>query len=74
MSEAARQPGRLQPAPAWSVVTDAPLAGLAFAREAGIVLAWDVGDQLYLIDAKGYRQTTLRAEGRIVAATVSDDG
>jgi hypothetical protein len=38
-----RQQSRLDPAPAWTVLTDAPLKGLALAREAGLILAWDEG-------------------------------
>src|SRR5947208_187507 len=33
----ARQQTRLEPAPAWTVLTDAPLKGLSLAREAGRV-------------------------------------
>src|SRR5690348_13767348 len=74
MSDGSRRSGRIEPAPAWTVVTDAPLAGLAFAREAGMVLAWDETDLLALIDARGARQTTLRADAKIVTAAISDDG
>ncbi len=32
----------LEPVTAWTIVTEAPLKGLAFAREAGRILAWDL--------------------------------
>ncbi len=70
----ARPTTRLQPATAWTVVTDAPLKGLALAREAGAVFAWDEADQLYRIDASGQFQSVARAPGKIVAAAISDDG
>src|SRR4051794_36690092 len=73
MSEAPR-PSRLDPAPAWTVLTDSPLSGLALAREAALILAWDEGNRLYLIDLRGERQETLRVEGKIAAASISDDG
>ena len=34
-------------------MTDSPLKGLALAREAGTILAWDEGNQLYLFDVRG---------------------
>ena len=37
----ARSSTRLDPGPAWTIVTDAPLKGLVMAREAMRVLAWD---------------------------------
>ena len=46
---------RLEPETAWTIVTDSPLKGLAFAREAGRILAWDEGNQLYLLSAQGNR-------------------
>lgn len=69
-----RPPAKLDPAPAWTVVTDAPLKGLALAREAGWTFAWDDADQLYRIDALGQFQSVSRAPGKIQAAAVSDDG
>ena len=45
-----RTPSRLDPTPAWTVLTDAPLRGLGLAREAGTILAWDEADGLYLLD------------------------
>jgi len=55
-------------------MTDAPLKGMALAREAGVVFAWDEADQLYRINARGEFQSVARAPGRIVAAAISDDG
>ena len=69
-----RPASRLDPWPAWTAITDAPLSGLALAREAGQVLAWDEGERLYLIDLAGERQATTRAPAKVVAADVSDDG
>jgi hypothetical protein len=74
MADLSRHSSRLDPAPAWTVVTDAPLRGLTLAREAGTVLAWDAGDLLYLLDARGSRLETSRAPGRIVSGAASDDG
>ena len=69
-----RAGSRIDPQVAWSVVTDAPLKGMSLAREAGAVLAWDEADQLYRINAHGEFQSVARAPGRVVAATISDDG
>ncbi len=69
-----RPPAKLDPSPAWTVVTDAPLKGLALAREAGSTFAWDEADQLYRVDARGQFQSVARAPGKIQAAAVSDDG
>ncbi|MHC5538443.1 hypothetical protein ACYOEI_09460, partial [Singulisphaera rosea] len=73
-SSTGRQPSRLEPEPAWTVLTDAPLKGLALAREAGTILAWDERDQLYLIDLLGQHRSTGIAPGRISAGAISDDG
>ncbi len=70
----ARPSSRLDPTPAWTVVTDAPLKGMTLAREAGSVFAWDEADQLYRIDGRGQFQSVARAPGRIVSGAVSDDG
>ena len=69
-----RQQSRLDPATAWTVLTDAPLKGMALAREAGLILAWDEGDQLYLLDLKGQHRSVSRAPNHIVAGAISDDG
>ncbi|MBX6312274.1 MAG: hypothetical protein IRY99_05045, partial [Isosphaeraceae bacterium] len=74
MSEGLRPPSRLEPAAAWTVVTDSPLLGLALAREAGLLLAWDDGGQLYLLDGHGERRLATRAAGRVLWAAISDDG
>src|SRR5947209_5234608 len=70
----ARIASRLDPSPLWTVVTDAPLKGMALAREAGSVFAWDEADQLYRIDALGHFQSVARAPGKILHGAVSDDG
>jgi hypothetical protein len=69
-----RVSARLDPTAAWSIATDGPLRGLALAREAGMVLAWDEGDHLYWIDSLGERRSVSRAPAKILAAAVSDDG
>src|SRR5438270_13133344 len=69
-----RPSSRLEPSPAWTVLTDSPLKGLALAREAATILAWDEGNQLYLLDTRGQHRSVSRAPGRIQAATISDDG
>jgi len=69
-----RGQSRLDPAPAWVVLTEAPLKGLALAREAGSILAWDERDQLYLFDLQGQHRSVNRAPGHLTAATISDDG
>src|SRR4051812_46996884 len=74
MPEPARRPSRMEPQPAWTVVTDAPLRGLALAREAGLILAWDEGDHLDLLGLDGDRRAGTRAPGRIVTAAIADDG
>ena len=71
---AARTPSKLDPSPAWTVLTDAPLRGIALAREAGAVFAWDEADQLYRINARGEFDSVARAPGKILGAAASDDG
>lgn len=65
---------RLDPVEAWTILTESPLKGLAFAKEAGWILAWDEGNRLTLLDARGETLSTTRSSSRIVAATISDDG
>jgi hypothetical protein len=65
---------RIDPGPAWTVVTDAPLKAMSFAREAGRVLACDAAGGLYLIDAQGQFLSVSRSPGPVVAAAISDDG
>jgi hypothetical protein len=75
MAEISGRPqSRLEPATAWTVLTDSPLKGLALAREASTILAWDKGDQVYLLDANGQHRSVSRAPGRVIAGTISDDG
>lgn len=74
MSDGTRSPARLDPSPAWTVVTEAPLTALSFAREAGLVLASDEASHLTLIDLNGQKRASTRVEGRIIAAEISDDG
>src|SRR5690349_4066843 len=69
-----RTQSRLEPTVAWTILTDSPLKGLALAREAAAILAWDEGDQIYLLGANGEHRSVARAPGRINAATISDDG
>jgi hypothetical protein len=69
-----RSSSRIEPSTAWTVVTDAPLKGMALAREAGSVFAWDEADQLYRIDPKGQFQSVARAPGKILHGAISDDG
>jgi hypothetical protein len=70
----ARQSSRLEPEPAWNVLTEGPLKGLGLAREAGAILAWDDADQLYLIDLRGEFRSVARAPGKVIGAVCSDDG
>ena len=65
---------RLEPTTTWTVVTDSPLKGLAFAREAGTILAWDEGNQLYLLNARGESLSTSRVPNRILTGAISDEG
>ncbi len=75
MSEAAGRPStRIDPETAWTVVTDSPLKGMALAREAGTILAWDEGNQLYLFDVKGDSLSYSRLPSRILAGAISDSG
>ncbi len=65
---------RLEPSTTWTVVTDSPLKGLAFAREAGLVLGWDEGNQLYLLNTRGETLSTSRVPNRILTGAISDEG
>ncbi len=67
-------PARFDPSVAWTIVTDSPLLGLSFAREGGLLLAWDDASHLYLIDSDGDRRYESRAPERILSAAISDDG
>jgi len=70
----ARPSSRIDPGPAWTVVTDAPLRGLSMAREAMRVLAWDDNGQIYLLDAAGQFLSVSKAPGPIASGGISDDG
>ncbi len=75
MSEVTGRPStRLEPEPAWNLVTDSPLKGLCLAREAGMVLVWDEGNKLYLFDRDGETHSVSRVPEKIQAGTISDDG
>lgn len=74
MDDSPRTSGRISPEIAWSVVTDAPLKGLALAREPVVLLAWDDSNQVLLLDAQGGRRAATRAPAAIVAADIADDG
>jgi hypothetical protein len=65
---------KLDPATTWTVVTDSPLKGLTFAREAGAILAWDEGNQIYLLNTRGESLSTSRVPNRIITGAISDDG
>ncbi|MGC8642337.1 MAG: hypothetical protein ACP5XB_20950 [Isosphaeraceae bacterium] len=65
---------RLEPEVAWTIVTEAPLKGLALAREAGRILAWDEGNQLYLLSTQGESLSFSRVPQRITAGAISDEG
>ena len=69
-----RTASRLEPVTGWTIVTEAPLKGLAFAREAGRILAWDEGNQLYLLSAQGESLSFSRVPQRITAGAISDEG
>jgi hypothetical protein len=71
---AGRQSTRLEPSTTWTVVTDAPLKGIAQAREAGTILAWDEGNQLYLLSAAGESLSFSRVPYGIQHAAISDEG
>lgn len=63
---------RATPTVGWTVLTDAPLRGLALAREAGRILAWDESHQLYLFDLQGDRLAVSRAPGKVVTCVAGD--
>jgi hypothetical protein len=72
--KAGRASTRIDPETAWTVVTDSPLKGLALAREAGTILAWDEGNQLYLLNVRGESLSSSRVPDRILAGAISDEG
>ena len=70
-----RNTTRIEPDVAWTVVTESPLKGLAFAREAGRILAWDEGNQLYLLDRPGRDDVVSRVpQPDASSGAISDDG
>jgi hypothetical protein len=60
--------------PLWSVPLQAGAAGVALAREAGTILAWDRSHWLYLLSSAGQRQAQRRFAGALKAACCADDG
>jgi hypothetical protein len=75
MTEMAGKPAaRLEPQTTWTMVTDSPLKGLALAREGATILAWDEGNQLYLLNVLGESLSFSRVPNRIQAAAISDEG
>jgi hypothetical protein len=69
-----RTASRIEPATAWTVVTDAPLVGATLAREAGTILAWDEANQLYLLNLLGEHLSTSRFPSKVRFGAISDDG
>ena len=69
-----RTSSRIDPGPAWTVVTDAPLKALSFAPAAGRVHRCDDAGGLYLVDSQGQFVSVSRAPGPVVSAAISDDG
>ncbi|WP_250847192.1 lactonase family protein [Aquisphaera insulae] len=65
---------KLEPEQAWTILTEAPLKGMAFAYEAGRIVAWDEGGQLYLLNAQGETLSISRVPQAIVAGAVSAEG
>jgi hypothetical protein len=65
---------RLSPAVSWTRITDAPLSGLALAREPRRILTWDEASHLLILDGQGEPLAQLTAPGRILTAAFSDDG
>lgn len=74
MSDGPRPSSRLEPSLTWTVVTDAPLLGLSYAREGGLLLAWDDASHIYLLDGGGDRRYESRSPEKVVSAAISDDG
>jgi hypothetical protein len=64
----------LEPHARWSQLTDAPLSGLALAREAGRILVWDDAHNILVLDVAGNRLISTRAPVPLHLATISDDG
>lgn len=60
--------------PQWSQRLQGPVQGVALAREADGILAWDQGNWLYLFNHAGQRQAQVRFPASILHAAYSDDG
>jgi hypothetical protein len=69
-----RPSNKLDPGVAWTIVTDAPLKGIALAREALRLLAWDDAGQVYLLDTEGQFLAVSRTPGPVLFGAISDDG
>jgi hypothetical protein len=63
-----------RPRMAWSFALDAPLSGLALARETAESLAVDTSGGLYLLDRRGRVQTLTRGFKSLTALAWSDTG
>jgi hypothetical protein len=72
--KAGRASTRIDPELSWTVVTDSPLKGMILAREAGAILAWDEGNQLYLLDVQGESLSSSRVPNKILCGAISDEG
>ena len=72
--KASRTLTRIDPEISWTVVTDSPLKGMVLAHEAGTILAWDEGNQLYLLDTQGESLSSSRVPNKILAGAISDEG
>ena len=73
-TDAATAGSRLEPTLAWTVVTDAPLRGMALMRETPRIVLWDEAEGVVLLDPRGERVWASRSPGPIVAGAASDDG
>lgn len=62
------------PSVAWEFHTDLTLTGLALAREAQTLIAWDGGHVLYLLDRDGNLLARWPSPHPLQAAAISDDG
>lgn len=58
----------------WSQLLPAPSAGIALARETGIVLAWDIQNQLTLVHRNGAVIAEARLTESVTCAAIADDG
>ncbi len=58
----------------WTRSTEAPLRGLALARESGWTLAWDTASWLHLFNRSGERQALVQFPTPVASAACADDG